>query len=204
MVSTKNIKLAISDPARVLYYLLSKIYVFFLRSKNIHIKGKLTITSLPILLISKKASLIFGDNVTLNSRNKNYHVNMHSRVKIVADQDDAKITIGKNTRIHGSCIHAYKSISIGDNCLIAANCHIIDNNGHQLCFENVESRINSTGISKAVVIGNNVWLGMNTVVLPGVTIGEGSVISANSVVCNDIPAMVIAGGVPAKIIKKCF
>ena len=65
----------------------------------------------------------------------------------------------------------------------------------------MEERINTTGTSKAVTIEDYVWIGANTIVLPGVTIGKGSVISANSVVVRDIPPMVVAGGNPAIVIK---
>ena len=53
-----------------------------------------------------------------------------------------------------------------------------------------------------IVIEDNVWIGANVVVMPGVTIGKHSVIAAGSVVTKDIPADVVAGGVPAKIIRK--
>lgn len=90
---------------------------------------------------------------------------------------------------------------IGENCLIAANCHIIDGNDHHPSFDNVKNRIHTAGEVKEVVIEDNVWLGKGVVVLPGVTIGYGSIISANSVVHKDIPPMVIAGGNPIQIIK---
>jgi len=85
--------------------------------------------------------------------------------------------------------------------LIAANCQIFDGNGHDISFPDVENRINSKGASKPIVIEDSVWVGANSIILPGVTIGRGSVISANSVVIKDIPPMVVAGGNPAKIIK---
>lgn len=142
-----------------------------------------------------------GNNVTLNSRNKGYHINMHSPVKLYADRPNAEIIIGDNTRIHGTCIHAYEKISIGKNCLIAANTQIIDGSGHDLSFDNPSNRINTIGDSNPVVIKNNVWIGANSIILPGVTIGEGSVIAAGSVVTRNIPPMVVAGGNPAKVIK---
>lgn len=77
----------------------------------------------------------------------------------------------------------------------------MDSNGHDLSFPNVAERIHTEGTSKPVVISDNVWIGANVVVLPGVTIGKGSVISANSVVTKDIPQMVVAGGNPAVILK---
>ena len=116
-------------------------------------------------------------------------------------KNKAVLKIGYNTRIHGSCIHCYQSISIGNNVLIAANCQIIESNGHDLSFENVKNRINTQGKIKPIILGDNVWLGTGVVVLPGVTIGEGSVISANSLVSMNIPPFSLAGGNPIKIIK---
>ena len=57
---------------------------------------------------------------------------------------------------------------------------------------------------EGITIGNDVWLGMGAIIMPGVTIGNGVTIAANSVVTKNIPDYVMAGGVPAKIIKKKF
>jgi acetyltransferase-like isoleucine patch superfamily enzyme len=92
-------------------------------------------------------------------------------------------------------------ITIGKNCLIAANCQIMDNSGHDLSFDDVANRINTTGVSSPVTIGDDVWIGANCIILPGVTIGQGSVVSAGSVVTKDIPSMVIAGGIPARVLR---
>lgn len=178
-----------------------KIYCFFSK-KKIKIGKGLIIKKKPLIEISKDATIIIGNNVTLNSDNNGYHINMHSRVKLMADRKGALIEIGNNSRIHGSCIHAYKKISIGKNCLIAANCQIIDGNGHDISFENPENRINTKGSAKEVIIEDNVWIGANTIILPGVKIGYGSVVSALSVITKDVPPLCIVGGNPAKIIKK--
>lgn len=126
---------------------------------------------------------------------------MHSPVKLFSDKVNSKIVIRDNTRIHGTCIHSQHSIEIGKNCLIAANCHIIDCNGHLLSFENTVNRINTKDVARKVVISDIVWIGANTFILPGVKIGEGSIIGANSVVVRDIPPMVVAAGNPAIVIK---
>jgi len=186
----------------MLFYIWSKLYIVFISNKaNIEIKGGLIITGIPIIDIREGSHLYIGDGVALNSRNEGYHINMHSPVKLFADRLGAQIRIGDKTRIHGTCIHAYQSVEIGSNCLIAANCQIFDGNGHDLSFSCVENRINTKGSSKPVVIEDNVWIGANSVILPGVKIGRGSVISANSVVTKDVPQMVVAGGNPAIIIK---
>lgn len=169
--------------------------------QNVIVEGRIRVIGFPIIDVKKGCKVIVGDNVTLNSRNKGYHLNMHSPVKIFADKPGAIIKIGDNSRVHGTCIHAYESILIGKNCLFAANCHIIDCSGHDLSFCNVEERLFTTGKCKPVTIEDGVWVGANSFILPGVTIGKGSIISANSVVVKDIPPMVIAGGNPAVIIK---
>ncbi len=195
--------LLITDPLRVPYYIWIKFFKLWISSKqNIEIEGRLILKGLPIIDIQKNSSLHIGSDVMLNSSNRDYNINLHSPVKLFANRPGAEIKIGDKTRIHGTCIHAFESIVIGKGCLIAANCQIIDGNGHDISFSNVENRINTKGTSKPVIIEDNVWIGANSFVLPGVTIGRGSVISANSVVVKNIPPMVIAGGNPAIIIKK--
>lgn len=174
-------------------------YSYF--TQNIELGKNVIFKKSPLIDIRKNCKLIVADNVVLNSKNKGYHINMHSPVKLIADRSDAIIKIGRNTRIHGTCIHAFKQILIGENCLIAANCQIMDGNGHDLSFDNVKNRINTTGNASPVNIENNVWIGANCIIMPGVTIGEGSIIAAGSVVTKSVPTMCIAGGNPAKVIK---
>jgi acetyltransferase-like isoleucine patch superfamily enzyme len=163
---------------------------------SLRIDGKL------ILNIKKDCKLIIGKNVRLNANNFSYHINMYSPNKILADRKGAVISIGDNTRIHATCLHAYKRIKVGKNCLIASNCQIFDGSGHDHSFSNVEKRIDTIGDSREIIIEDNVWIGANTIVLPGVKIGYGSIIAAGSVVIKDIPSMCIAGGNPARVIKE--
>jgi acetyltransferase-like isoleucine patch superfamily enzyme len=183
--------------------LLLRIY-YSLFEKNLSIGNGVKFDKIPILKIKNKGRIIIGKNATINSNNRGYHLNMHNRVKLVADRPNAIISIGEFSRIHGSCIHAFKNIAIGKRCLIAANCQIFDGNGHDLSFPNVENRINTLGEAKEIVIEDNVWIGANCIVLPGITIGEGSVIAAGSVVNTNVPKMSIAGGNPIKIIRNYF
>ncbi|WP_404826694.1 DapH/DapD/GlmU-related protein [Peribacillus frigoritolerans] len=74
----------------------------------------------------------------------------------------------------------------------------MDGSDHNLSIDNPSICINTKGDSKPIIIKDNVWIGANSPILPGVTIGEGSVIVAGSIVTKNIPAMVIAGGNPAK------
>ena len=105
--------------------------------------------------------------------------------------------IGKNVFINSCCrFQDNGGIEIGDKTMIGPNVTIVTVN-HEI---NPETRINA--IPKPVKIGRNVWIGADCTILPGVTIGENSVIGAGSVVTKDVPANVIVAGNPAKLIKE--
>jgi acetyltransferase-like isoleucine patch superfamily enzyme len=163
--------------------------------------SRFILRGLPIIDIRNGARLEIGHGALLNSTNRGYHLNMHGPVKLMADRPGAAISIGSGTRIHGSCIHAFSSIEIGSNCLIAANCQIMDGSGHELSFSDVTRRSSTQDNGRPIVIGDNVWLGTGVIVLPGVTIGQGSVVGAGSIVAKDIPPMCLAAGNPAKVIR---
>ena len=167
--------------------------------KNVKLNAGFRINKWPLIKVHKNALLVISDGVLLNSSNYSYHINMYSKVKIMCDVEGAQINIGKNTRIHGTCIHAFKKIDIGQDCLIAANCQIFDSNGHNSLPD--ERRTNN-GEAKEIKIGDNVWIGANSIILPGVSIGSNSIIAAGSVVNKSVPAEHIAGGNPAKLIKR--
>ncbi|NIA12342.1 MAG: acyltransferase [Nitrospiraceae bacterium] len=133
--------------------------------KGLELKGNIIVKGSPMIDIAQGAKVIIGHNVTLNSRNHGYHVAMYSPVKLFADYKGAVISIGRDSRIHGSCIHSYNSVTIGKNCLIAANTNIFDAQGHLLSFENISNRIftrDTQSEAKPVVIEDNVWIGVTT------------------------------------------
>lgn len=89
-----------------------------------------------------------------------------------------------------------KQISIGNNTDIAAGVLIQDYDGHVLLPNTRETS------ALPISIGNNVWIGANSVILKGVTIGDGVVVAAGSIVTKDVPPKCLVGGVPAKIIRE--
>lgn len=116
-----------------------------------------------------------------------------------------RIKIGNNCNIGEFChITAVNSITIGNGVLTGRWVTITDNSHGNSTYEELqipplERKVFSKG---SVVIGDNVWIGDKATILPAVTIGKGSIIAANAVVSRDIPANVIAGGCPAKVIKQ--
>jgi UDP-3-O-[3-hydroxymyristoyl] glucosamine N-acyltransferase len=95
----------------------------------------------------------------------------------------------------GCYIQAGNGIVLGRNILIGPNVGIISANHSMGDFKNWEK-------TTPVTVGDNVWIGMNSVILPGVTIGDNVIIGAGSVVSNDIPANTVAAGNPCKVIRK--
>lgn len=111
------------------------------------------------------------------------------------------IRIGDNSLVNNySIVYGHGGIEIGDNTQIAANCTIIPAN-HNFSF--LEIPVMYQGETrKGIRIGNNVWIGANSVILDGVQIGDNSIIGAGSVVTRSIPENCIAYGNPARIIKE--
>ena len=109
------------------------------------------------------------------------------------------IVLGKNVFINSNCYFMDGAkITVGDNVFIGPSCGFYTAN-HPLDYQTRNQGIEH---SLPILIGNNVWLGGNVIVLPGVEIGDGCVIGAGSVVTKDIEANSIATGVPCKVIKK--
>lgn len=107
------------------------------------------------------------------------------------------IIIGKNVFFNTGCSFQDRGgISIGDGTLIGMNVTIATLN-HGLSLET-----RGTTYPSPVIIGNNVWIGSNATILPGLKIGDNSVVAAGAVVTKDVPGNTVVAGVPAKAIKK--
>ena len=115
---------------------------------------------------------------------------------------EARIEIGAGCFLNrGTMLAALEAIEIGDHVMFANNCFVGDSD-HR--YDDPARPITHQGfVARGPVrIGSNCWFGVNCVVTGGVEIGERAVIGANSVVTQDIPAGVIAAGVPAKVIRE--
>lgn len=108
------------------------------------------------------------------------------------------IEIGENFFANHNCtILDGAKVSFGDNVFIAPGCGFYTA-GHPF---NVEQRNSGLEYALPIKIGNNVWIGAQSVILPGVSVGDNSVIGAGSVVTKDIPANVVAAGNPCRVLK---
>lgn len=134
-------------------------------------------------------------------------LNTGPRLLLETRSETAKLVIGKNffanTDLH---IGAIESVTIGDNVLVASGVFISDHSHGQYGIENAcspEVAPNKRALySSPVLIGDNCWIGEKVCILPGVTIGDGSIVGAGSVVTKSLPSNVIAVGNPARVIKR--
>lgn len=148
---------------------------------------------------SRKGYVIIGNNCSIGRSDFGYHAGMPFYTSLmIYGKGEPQIIIGDNCRINGAYIHSQKRIEIGKNCVIAAGVNIIDSNGHETYSLN---RTTGSDSPKEIIIGDNVWIGINATILKGTRIGNNSVISAGSVVKGDFPSNCIISGNPAKVIK---
>lgn len=112
--------------------------------------------------------------------------------------------VGKNIHVGKDFLTNYNvkildvdTVTIGDYCMIGPNT-VISSVNHPM---SAEGRRKKLSIAKPVVIGDNVWIGANCTILPGVTIGNNVVVAAGAVVVKDVADNSLVGGVPAKLIK---
>ena len=124
---------------------------------------------------------------------------VHGSLSIYSDADisineNAVLEIGSGFINHGARIHCFNRIKIGYHVYIGDDVAIRDSDGHQI----IDSQ---KPMTLPIEIENHVWIGAKATIIKGVTIGEGSVVAAGSVVTKDVPAHSLVAGVPAKVVK---
>ena len=168
----------------------------------------LLLRGVPVIYNQKGAELILGDNVVIKSSFLSNLVGLYSRTIIVTRRPGAYIHIGNNVGISGSTIYARKGIMIGDNTAIGGNVKILDNDFHPLDWETRNRYLNDPHggdadvvPAKEITIGNNCFIGCNSIILKGTTLGDGCVVGAGSVVTGSFEPGTVLAGNPAKVIR---
>jgi maltose O-acetyltransferase len=143
------------------------------------------------LIIEEGGEIVFGKNVVIKENTTLYA------------KKNAKITFGDNTSTgHHTEISANISVEIGSEVIMGAYTYITDSN-HD--YRNSNLPIRKQGmLAESTVVGNNVWIGRNTMLLKGSKIGKNSVVAGGSVVTKKYNGNIILAGIPAKIIKRIY
>jgi acetyltransferase-like isoleucine patch superfamily enzyme len=147
----------------------------------------------PQPLLRGKLCFRFDGTVTIGARFDADGVIMPVSISVA---DGATLSIGDEVYMNaGTSIEVWHEVRIGSNCLFGPFASVIDDGRHEV-------EPGADLYKGPTILGNNVWLGRGAAVMPGVTVGDGSVIGANSVVTRDIPPDSFAAGAPAKVIRK--
>lgn len=127
------------------------------------------------------------------------------------EDEGGEVRIGSRTFIGRSNLVCYRSVVIGDDVIMSWGITIVDHDSHSIDWEQrrndvrdwKKSQKNWKHVAHApVVVGDKAWIGFNVSILKGVTIGEGAVVGACSVVTHDIPPYAVAAGNPARVVRE--
>lgn len=141
---------------------------------------------------SPESIIKIGNNVTFNSSSR-FNFRGINHKCILQTSSKGRIIIGDGCGFSGVSIVSSIGVTLGKNVMCGTNVMIGDRNDHEDKYPQFQP--------EEINIGDNVWIGMNCVIMKGVSIGENSIIGANSLVTKDIPANCIAVGTPCKVIK---
>lgn len=155
----------------------------------------------PIIQKHRNSTMIFGPGLALRSSIRSNPLAPNHPSVITTWKEGARIEIGANFAMTGGTVCAADSIIIGNNVTVGANTTIADTDFHPLDSKQRRSQ-SSGGRTAAIIIDDDVFIGMNCLILKGVRIGRGSVIGAGSVVTNDVPPLVVASGNPARVLRE--
>lgn len=151
----------------------------------------------PSIKKHRDAQIIVGDGCSIVSSRWANRLSPGCPSSLVADRPGAVLALRNGAGISNTVVWAAKEIIIGEGSMIGSGSMIVDHDFHEIPLgsDNVDKPI-------PIKIGKRVFIGARSIILKGVTIGDGSVIGAGSVVVKNIPAGVLAGGNPVKVIKK--
>jgi acetyltransferase-like isoleucine patch superfamily enzyme len=130
---------------------------------------------------------------------------------LIFEREGASIQIGERVFIGGAALISAERITVGDDVLISWGCTVVDHNSHAISWRHrsndvmdwVKGEKDWANVKrKPVEIHSKAWIGFNAIILKGVTIGEGAIIGAGSVVTKDVPPYTIVAGNPAKVIRE--
>lgn len=175
----------------------------FWRFQGVNLGNGIIWLGKPILSKIKGSSIIIGKGCMICSRSSQTALGVNHPVILRTLRPAARLQIGSGVRMSGTTICVAESVTIGDRCVIGANVTIVDTDFHSLDPIIRSSKDDDqSACHKPVQIGNDVFIGGNSLILKGVKIGDGAVIGAGSVVTNSVPEREIVAGNPAHPIAK--
>ncbi|UYZ21791.1 acyltransferase [Mesobacillus jeotgali] len=176
-------------------------YKVLLKISKIKYGENLNLQGCPVIYNKRGSSIKIGNNVTIKSSFLSNLVGLYSRSIIVTRTPEAKIEIGDNVGISGATIYARSSITIGNNTMIGGNAKILDNDFHPIEINARNADIKEKIKTRPIYIGENCFIGCNTLILKGTELGDGCVVGAGAVVSGKFPPNSVIVGNPGKTMK---
>jgi acetyltransferase-like isoleucine patch superfamily enzyme len=175
---------------------------FVRQNPQVQIGDSLRLVGRPIFDMAPDARVRIGSKVTMISLPEGNLAGL-SKGCSIGVEPGAKLTIGESCGFSGVSIYCALEISIGSHLTCGANVSIWDTDFHPLDAEARRANDRAAIQRKPVVIGNDVFLGANVLVLKGARIGDRAVIGAGSVVTGNVPSDEIWAGNPARFVRRC-
>jgi acetyltransferase-like isoleucine patch superfamily enzyme len=182
---------------KIIYFILEYIYRF--NKSDLFLIGKLSQVNIRNVLFKTNNFFEIGSQSIFSGR-------------IVFERENCKVIIGDRSFIGGnSLLDITSDLYIGNDVLISWGCTLIDHNSHSVLFEERKNDVINwidgkkdwlNVFTKPIVIQDKAWIGFNSIILKGVTIGEGSIVAAGSVVTKNVEPYTVVGGNPARFIKR--
>ena len=138
--------------------------------------------------------------VRLGDRANVFAVGWGRPTRLVTRSRDAVIDVGENVRLNGADIQASTKVEVGRDCIVGL-AHILDSDMHSLSTARRHDP-DAPVRSAPVVLEPNVWVARGAAILPGVRVGEGSVVAYGAVVTEDVPPGVLVAGNPARVVRE--
>lgn len=184
-------------------------FKIFIKLIGVNYGEKLLLKGIPVIFKQKNANIVLGNNVKIKSGFLSNLVGLYSRTIIVARSPEAIIKIGDNVGISGSTIYSRKGIYIGENTAIGGNCKILDNDFHPInekdrieLLKSAKGGDSSLIPSAEIHIGKNCFIGCNSIILKGTSLGNGCIVGAGSVVTGRFDDYCVIAGNPARVIRR--
>jgi hypothetical protein len=154
----------------------------------------------PIIQRHRGSRIALGDGLTLRSWPRSNPLAPTAPVVLSTRRADAVLEVGANCGFTGTTLVAADRVVIGDRVLVGGNASIVDFDFHPLTPEARAENINA-GTAAPIVIEDDVFVGVDALILKGVTVGEGAVVGAGSVVTQDVSPRTVVAGNPATVVR---
>ena len=159
------------------------------------------ILGMPIVQRHRSSEIILGNGLSIRSWPRTNPLVPHHPVVFATRKPGAVIRVGDNCGFSGTTFVADERIELGNRVQIGSNASLVDTDFHPLTPEE-RARDFNAGAAAPIEVNDKVFIGMDSLILKGVTIGQGSVVGAGSVVSQDVPPRTVVAGNPAEVVHE--